>query len=232
MKLIDWLTCKEVLLQYFTEEEIELALHQINYSLDDLTDIENFENEPKFYKHYELYKQNVRFNKKVYQGEYSKDVSVVGNSYRVKAKYQGLKHGKLVHKLFSHKYEWFDSFFTTQLLDCKQFTGFIRLKDIPEEFKDLTINQLLEVERKEVVKSQWKIYEVNSNPEMYLETEFGSLYVPYNSLIDRDFSIIENRMTTYVNWYSTDIEEKTAMLKPLISKEALKLKEYYESRIN
>jgi len=54
----------------------------------------------------------------------------------------------------------------------------------------------------------------------------------FQALIDRDFSIIENRMTTYVNWYSTDIEEKTAMLKPLISKEALKLKEYYESRIN
>ena len=229
MNLSDWLNCKEILLQYFTEEEIELALHQINYSVDDLTDIENFENEPKFYKNYELFKQNVRFYKTVYYGEYSKNVSVVGNAYRIEAKYQGLKHGKLVHKLFSNRYEWFDNFSTTELVNCKQFTGFIRLKDIPEEFKNLTVNQLLAIEKREVIKSKWNIYEVQPSPEMYLETEFGSLYVPYISLINKDFSIIENRMTTYVNWY---IENKTALLKPLISKEALKLKEYYESRID
>ena len=50
--------------------------------------------------------------------------------------------------------------------------------------------------------TEWQLYEMSSiNYEMYLNTEFGSLYVPIKAIVEKDFSIIEKRMNDYFKFY-------------------------------
>ena len=257
IKLSDWLTCKDTLLKLnFTEEEIEKALKDVEYNIDDLTDKKGFKTIPNYYKPNEVLKENYWFTTKKYDGEWVKEVRVKGYEVRIKAQYQGLRHSKFLHQLLSNKYNWFNSFQEEIITKEKPLPIYewTLLKNIPEEYKNLTVKQLLEQEPLEIktLKSLWDIYELrDEKDEIYLKTEFGSLYVPYLALVDKDFSLIENRMKSYANSYhdpinlsgfalnhrgrtkeeykQDKIHDYNKMIKPLESKEAILLKKYLQS---
>jgi len=252
IKLIDWLSITEDLIKIgFTKEEIEKALEESEYTEIDLTDDKGFENfNEKWYNPCKIIKERHKFTTKKYQGEYSKDVEVQGKLVRIRGEYQSLKHPKIIEILFSNKFEWFKDFTEPVVEKQKpEIRSWTRLKDIPLEYKNLTLEKLIELSEPleiTVNKSLWRIYSSFYNdPEMYLETEFGTLYVPYEALMESDFSIIEERMNSYfssyfnksgfnlnhrgrtLEEYEKDQEQsKLKALKALESKEALKLKNY------
>lgn len=253
-KLSDWLTCKDELLKLeFTEEEIDKALEDIKYTIRDLTDVKEFQREPTFMKVYELVKSNVKFKIKQYQGEWEKEVYVTGSEYRIKAEYQGLKHGNLIFQLFNNRYAYFNSFTELVIENVKpSIHNWTRLKDVPEDFYNISVKELVEMTNGkdiQVEKSLWTIYQLHrDNAEMYLKTEFGTLYVPFKAIIDKNWKIINDRMITYCLFYCDPInlsgyglnhrgrtkeeykldkeKDYNNMIKPLESKEALKLKEF------
>ena len=66
IKLSDWLTCKDALINLgFTEDEIEKALVDIEYTIDILTDRKAFEQEPKYHNPRLLLNPRTTFNKEV-----------------------------------------------------------------------------------------------------------------------------------------------------------------------
>lgn len=235
MKLIDWLTCKDVLLSLsFTEEEITKALEDVEYSINDLTDLKCFRGTP-WVKDYELVREKVQFTTEEWNGEWKKEIKVIGNEYRIKAQYQGIKHGKLIFQLFKNRYDWFDTFTKDVVENIKPVIDrWTKVKDVPEEYRTMTIQELIELEPpKDIIvkKSLWNIYQIynDKNPEMYLETEFGSLYVPYKAILNNDFKLIKNRMETYFkSYYNTPDRQEyyNKAIKALKSKEAKQLKKY------
>ena len=79
---------------------------------------------------------------------------------------------------------------------------------------------------------QWKVYKLSYN-DIYLETEFGSLYVPIKAIFNNDYTLIEQRMNEYFNFYHKHNKEKLEeSLKPLQSKEYQELKGYLTIKNN
>lgn len=255
MELIEWLSCKESLINLgFTETEIKQALIDAEIKENDLTDVKGFKHEPHYLKKYELVKSGVYFTQKEYNGCWERDVEVYGSEYRIIGHYQGLKHGKIIFQLFKNKYNWFDIFKHEVIEKSKpRINSWTKLKDIPESFHNISVKELIEMSEPvniTVSKSSWDIYELHSdkNPEMYLKTEFGSLYVPYKAILTNDFSLITNRMKSYALDYHDPIklsgfalnhrgrtkqeykkdkeQDYLNMIKPLESEEALQLQKY------
>ena len=73
----------------------------------------------------------------------------------------------------------------------------------------------------------WSTYWKDCQGKIYLNTEFGSLYIPFDAIKNNDFSLIEERMTDYFSWYYGNNENESYLnaIKPLESKEAIFLKE-------
>ena len=237
IQLIDWLTCKDKLLHHFTVKEVNKALKDCNITVSDLTDERGFENYPTYMQVFEEISDKYRFTKEKYfhNTDYSKRIDVQGWKIRVKAQYQGLKHGKIIFQLLKNKYKWFDSFYkTTQETKVIKTSDYLtRLTDIPEKYRHRSINSLLKNPPKEIIKrkqSLWNLYECSSKDyEIYLETEHGTLYVPISALIKGDFSIIKERMEIYWKWYYNSPDRKEFLKKalmPLKSKECKLLKKY------
>lgn len=166
--LTDWLTCKDELIKLgITTDEIEQALKDVKYTVRDLTDEQEFTQEPTYYGIYELVKDWHTAQKKEHitlKGrcfESCDYVSYSAQTYRIKGHYQGLKHGKLIHQILSNRLPWFKSF-------------------------------------------KWEIFEMYSerNPEIYLKTKKGSVYVPIKALLEKDSKMIIERMKDYFLDYS------------------------------
>ena len=255
MKLIEWLSCKDELLSFgFTEKEIEKALKDIEFTENDLTEIKGFQNEPKYMGKYELVKSGVYFNIKEYQPiDWERYRKVYGSEYRIVKQYQGLRHGEIIHQLFKNKYKWFDTFRENKIEKSKpNIDNWTKLRDIPKDFYSMTVKELVEMTEPieiTVSKSLWSIYELRNNEaEMYLTTEFGTLYVPYKAITDKNWNLIENRMITYRLSYHDPIklsgyalnhrgrseeqykkdkeQDYLNSIKPLESKEAVLLKSH------
>ena len=253
ISLVEWFNGTPELLKLgFTEQEIEKAILDSGNDINSLTDIEGFSQFPSYHKRAELVDSNYWYTKTNYvnQGgkQYENRERVRGIGVRVPAHYQGLRHDKILFALFSAKWSWFDSFRKKEECEIKKYLSDLPISQIPDQFKDLTPAELRReylIEKQVNECTKWSIYELRNDGEMYLTTQNGSLYVPIAALVEKDFSIIEKRMTEYhASYYNasgyglnhrgrTQEEYKKDQqeayykaMSALTSPEALQLKEY------
>lgn len=253
---IDFLSCRKELNNLsFSDNEINNALKICGFNKDSLTDKKGYRIEPMYLSIYEVTKQNHQFKMKEYNGQWEKEVYVSGIEVRVIAQYQGLKHGDIIKTLLMNRFEWFDSFqvdknYKEKVLEL-DYLGRLDINKLTEEQKKLTIDELIKLTTIEVVnkKSAWSLHEMTREDyEIYLTTEFGTLYVPIKAILNNDFSLIKNRLESYAldycdpinlsgfalnnkgrtkEEYKKDKEKDYAnMIKPLESKEAKLLQKY------
>lgn len=250
--VIDYFKPTEKLLELgFSREQIRAAIDKSGHDIESLTDKKGFENIPKYYKVHEVLNDHYQFTKDVYMGEYKKEVKVWGYLVRIPGQYQGLRHGDILRQLFTDKWPWFSDFKTTVKRQVK--SKIMRIEDVPEEMQSLPVSEILKMinEGEEINEQKilWNLYEFHSygdsDYEMYLKTEHGTLYVPLQALLQSDFSIIEKRMNEYCSWYYNEsgfglnhrgrtfeqykadrAAEKAKALLPLVSKEAEMLKSF------
>jgi hypothetical protein len=253
---IEFLKCKKPLnLLGITDEEINKALNDLNITKKDLVEEYNVPIGSKFHcSSNEFVKTGPCSVKKYYQ-EYEKTVTERRDIYIAPATYQGLKHGEIIYKILSNRYPWMDNFQKDKSYKEAEIEvdsiGRLDLENLPSKYDHLTIKEVKDlVKKKDVVKkeSSWSLYEMYNSIEyeIYLTTEFGSLYVPIKALIEKNFKLINDRMVSYANSYhdpkglsryalnnrGRTLEEyakdKQAdyinMIRPLESKEALILK--------
>jgi hypothetical protein len=209
ISLTEWLTGTPELLKLgFTEAEIEKAILDSGNSVDTLTEIKGYQSLPQWMKKYEVVQERgYRYFVEVFHpngGDWKKTEWKTGIGVRQTAQYQGLNHGAILFALFSNKWAWFDTFKNKEECSIKKFLSDLPISQIPAEFQNLTPSELrreylIQKEVKEC--SQWKIYEMREDGEIYLETAAGSLYVPVKALTNNDFSAIEKRMREYLGWY-------------------------------
>lgn len=254
---IDYLKCRKELNNLGIEDrEINNALNSLNIEKRQLCDeIAVRDGQRCFYNPCEFTKRSVG-HFKTYMGEYVKEFTENADHYLIPAQYQGLKHGEIIFKILCNKFNWFDSFikdksYKESVIDL-DFLSRLDISKLTEDQKNLTVNELIELTKKEKIikkESAWGLYEMYSeNYEMYLTTEFGSLYVPIKALLNKDFSLIKSRMTKYAASYHDPInlsgyalnhrgrskeeykkdkeQDYNNMIKPLKSKEAKLLKKY------
>jgi len=198
IKLTDWLTCKDQLLTYWTEDEITEALINVGYTEKDLTDEVPFVKEPKYLKLYIKIKTPYTFSTTVAHrrsSQYVKTISVTGALYRIKSRYQGLTHGKLIFSLLCKKFPWMESdIFTKNTITEQKFivNDFTRLVNIPEEFKSLTIKELLKTKGKNLyeskilqsTQSKFKLYsyDYRDDYQFFCDSDFGTIYLKFSDL--------------------------------------------------
>jgi hypothetical protein len=221
--LTDWFTGTETLVTLgFTIPEIEAAIIKSGNSKETLTETKGFENYPTYLKTFEVVRENYTFKTKKYNGEWEKEVTVMGWEIRVKAQYQSLRHSEILFCLFCNKWDWFNKLTFTKECEVKTRLSELPISEIPKEFQHLTANELRSeyLIKKELENcSRWDIYNCESQHfEIYLKTgndkgsdglfksSFISLYVPVEALVKSDFSIIEERMKNYWgSYYKTDL---------------------------
>jgi len=199
IKLIDWLTCKDQLLVYWTEDEINAALIEVGYTEDDLTDKLPFEQAPTYQKPYVKVKSNYRFTKTVPHRRsfnYTKEVTVIGGLYRIRSRFQGLKHGDLIFLLLCSKFPWMKNDIFVKDITRRQYfnvDSFTKLMSVPEEFRSLTINELIALqgtnlyEGKEIQlkRSKFKLYGGYENTNDYMffcDSDSGKIYIKFSDL--------------------------------------------------
>lgn len=257
--LLEWFTGTKVLLNLgFTEEEIIKAITDSGNDMMSLTDSKGFKQIPQWVKTYQIMKESGhRYYYEEYDrsGQYKRTVTAIGMELRVIAQYQGLKHGGILFALFSNKWDWFKSFTKDETIEKKIFLSDLPISKIPKEYADTPLKELRMqyiIEKELQTNSLWEIYECReANPEIYLKTENGSLYVPIKALIDADFSLIQERMHNYFgSYHRTDLsgyalnhrgrteaeylldqeKQKNEALLALKSKEALALKQFLTNK--
>jgi hypothetical protein len=113
--LADWLTCKkEMNAVGITDDEINEAMLDLKMDIDTITDKEGYEFEPRWKGIFEIVKENYhydRYDYKIIGGvEYEGKIPTVGFLVRIPGKYQGLKHGKIVHRILEKRHKWFNLF--------------------------------------------------------------------------------------------------------------------------
>ena len=253
---IDYLKCRKELNELgITDKEINTALDQLGHTKQSLTDSQAFENGTPYGNVYEFEKRSVgRF--KTYKGEYVKEYTANADFYLIPAQYQGLRHGDIIFKILCNRFNWFNNFmkdksYKESIIDL-DFLNRLDISKLTDDQKKLSVNEIIKLTKKEKVtkkESAWSLYEMHGKDyEMYLTTEFGSLYVPIQALLTNNFKLIEDRMMKYSSSYHDPIKlsgyalnhrgrtkeeykkDKEAdcekMIKPLISKEAKALKKY------
>ena len=237
-KPINWLHCKDVLLELgFTKTEITKALEENFLTVDKLTSKESFEFEPRHLSVHEITKDISWFDKKVYSTVIEKGVRVeVEGSVRTKGvevriidNYQHLKDSAIFYTLLKNKFKWFTSFTEFTQKDKNEIKEEYYQSTAPKDLnKDRLKEVLFSAERKA---SKWDIYHIESfDKEIYLTTSEGSLYIPLNAIMKKDFSIIEKRMEDYFkSWCNNDKKKIKKNLTPLDSIEANQLKEYFKA---
>ena len=198
IKLIDWLTCKDQLLVYWTEDEITTALMKVGYTEKDLTDEAPFVKEPMWCTPHIKTKTPYTFTTIVPHRrsfQYVKTVSVVGALYRIKGRYQGLTHGKLIFSLLCEKFPWMrNDIFTKDINTNQKFvvTDFTRIVNIPEEFRSLTVEKLLATKGENLYEgktiqsnqSKFKLYSHDYRDDylFFCDSGFGTIYIKFSDL--------------------------------------------------
>jgi len=161
MKTADWLP--EEWFDLFTKEETERAIKETGTTVDDLTDVEDLTCTPYGDKkeqvegwHWATVKDVKVIKGVAYEAWVRKQVQ----SWRLPARYQGLKHEKIIRRILKNRFIWFDTF-------------------------------------------KWEIYELSNaeNYEIYMHTEYGTLYVPVKALLEGKPELIEERMKSYHKSY-------------------------------
>jgi len=150
------------------------------------------------------------------------------------------KGSKLLSKLIIEKYPYLNEIRTTEIVSFdpyKFINGYDNLNDIPNEFRDHTINELMlmvGIQEKEIETSLCKIYTSGLSNfdtfEFYLECpdfecKINCLYIPYKALKENNYSIIHERTESYIKSYIELVKkDATNDLKILNCDTALKLK--------
>lgn len=211
---IDYLKCRKPLNNLgISDQEIITALNQLNITKKDLCDelhVKIHGNEPKHYQAYEFLKTGIGHFKE-YNGEYVKEYMAKADIYLVPARYQGLKHDKIIHRILSNRFGWFNTFLKDKNYQESEtgkyfdILGRLDVNKLPEEYLNLSVAELIAMKKGPLVtkkESAWSLYEMyDENYEVYLTTEYGSLYVPIKALLDGDSSIIKRRMKSYADSY-------------------------------
>lgn len=154
-----------------------------------------------------------------------------------------IKDGDIIHFCLLNNFPILKKFKTKiskkiELLPIQN--NFVILKNIPEELKKLTINEILETKQSIIFKKLksdvicYKCYEKDFNKyEFYIEINNLTLYVPYLAFKNKDFSLIEKRNIEYWNEYyncngyhNSNSKKKQEQINLLKSDTALKIKKY------
>lgn len=261
---IDYLKCKKHLNDFgITDEEINKALDNLGITKKDLCEEIGFKNEGQtpYGNTWEEIGRGTIYLVEYKDNGFEKRYRRTGMRYLIPHQYQGLKHGDIIFEILKNKFEWFPSFKVQKFYEESPVEeyfdtiGRLDVNRLPEEFKKLSVQELLNMNSKIKItkeESGWNLYEMSSSDhyELYLRTEFGSLYVPFKALMNKDWKAIEHRMKTYALSYHDPInlsgyalnhrgrtkeqyaedkkEDFNKMIKPLESKEALTLKSYFD----
>lgn len=215
IKVIDYLKCRKSLNNLgITDEEINKVLDELGYNKENLCDTIALEKSEPYQKPFEFVKSGTSTFKEysVVKGkEYIREYTALAKFYRVPAQYQELKHGAIIYRILCNKYDWFDTFQKdksykeSETAEYFDTIGRLNVNKLPEKYFNMTVAELISL--KEEVKiskkeSAWSLYEMyNENYEMYLDTEFGTLYVPIKALLNKNTKLITNRMTSYAMSY-------------------------------
>lgn len=262
-EIIDYLKCKKALNNIgITDKEITKAFEQLQISRNDLCEeyaIERPGRKPVNSVH-EFLKVGIGHFEK-YQGEYVKKYTATADIYLIPSQYQGLRHGKIIEKILNNRFKWFNTFLKDKCYQESETEryfdtiGRLDVNRLPEKYKNMTVAELVSLRdgiKSTKKESAWSLYEMyNENYEIYLTTEFGTLYVPIKALLDKDFNLIKKRMISYALSYHDPkhlsgfalnnrgrtmeqyaIDKKIDyenMIKPLKSKEAKMLKKLLEN---
>jgi len=96
----------------------------------------------------------------------------------------------IVHK--GHQYE-------------RHYTKITETFIVPDKYQHLKhgkiTKELLKNRFPWFVEFKWSIYSIEEKYEIYMKTEFGSLYVPIKALLEKNKQIIIDRMTSYYQEY-------------------------------
>ena len=157
------------------------------------------------------------------------------SSYVVTYQYASVVEGEIIRYFLEKKYPHIfrhPKFFRKKRVEVDGRE--LPLSEFIKEYGDITIGEAtrraleLAATEREVTASKFAIYSTNyrDDYEIYLETESGSLYVPLQAIVERDFSFVDQRMRSYFSWYYKDKPQKLKdALAPLGSPEAALLKQ-------
>lgn len=209
---IDYLTIRPQLNELgFTDDEIIRAIDQSGLNVNLLTDRKTFaeSSHAEHFKVKEYIGTSVHHYTLVNNEGYEKRMHCNGVAFRVPAHYQGLKHGRIIHKLLENKFEWFSSFTVDKTYKESETgewfdaIGRLNVNDLPDKYRKMTVAQVVELSlEKDIVKkkSAWDLYEMHDveSYDIYLRTERGSLYVPIKCLLNGDVNGIIERSVSYL----------------------------------
>lgn len=218
----------------FTDEDILKAMSQIRMTKEDIVCVKEVEQLSTYYP-YVVLKDNHSFTveKKIWNnklGRYEKIATkVIG--YKIETPYNLIIETKLIHKLFSNRYNWFNNNIFTRVVEKKfKTTDYLRLKDIPDELEDWKVSELISQDEISYFTKESK-FKTYRGEEIYLETDielnghFQCLYIPIKAILNKDWSLIEKRHTDYhKEYYKKNPESLIIALSVLESPESLKLK--------
>jgi hypothetical protein len=235
LEAIDYLRCRPQLNEMgFSDEQIKTALVEVGLNVNLLTDSYGCERGSKPYmKPYEFIRHG-QVHAEEWKGEFKKEYTYNGDFYRVPSQYQSTKVGDLVMELFSKRYVWWNDFtidknYTeSETGEWFDFMGRLDVDALPEKYLNMKVYEVRDLNIKKDLtkkKSAWSMYDIHDAEkyEVYLATEFGSLYVPIQAILKKDFSIVEKRMLDYFgDYYSGKGREEyyAKAIKALESEEA------------
>lgn len=235
---LDYLKCREDLNGLgFTDKEITKALDQCKLTVNLLTDLNGYKQEPKYLKAYEVTKRSHSWRGKEYRGEFEREVTMHGIECRVPSNYQGLRHGEIIEALMCNKFDWFNTFTVdknyteSETGEYFDFIGRLNVNSLPKKYLNMTVAELVKRnQKKDLVKkkSAWSLYEMYNvdSYDIYLTTDNGSLYVPIKALLNGDIDAIKNRLITYSKSYyvkKEDEDKREKMVAPIHSDQAKRL---------
>lgn len=130
----------------------------------------------------------------------------------------GIYNGEIIRECMLLKYPELRQFTFPDTVKFNPFDTFNThtiLSEIPAEYRDKTINELMEIsapQEKEVQKSAFFFYDSSKNgkvEEFYLKVSEDqgndTLYIPWEAFVKRDFKMIEKRMQDYfTNYYRSN----------------------------
>ncbi len=157
------------------------------------------------------------------------------SSYVVTYQYASVVEGEIIRYFLEQKYPHIfchPDFFRKKRVEVDGRE--LPLSEFIREYGDMTIceatrraSEFATIER-EITASKFVIYATRGadDYEIYLETASGNLYVPLRAIVERDFSLVYQRMRSYFSWYCKDKPQQLReALAPLDSPEAALLKQ-------
>lgn len=230
----------EFLVNEFGMENIINAIDELEITYNELTSVKECSSN---YSHSYLNKFYDMFRVELVEKR-DRNGSLINSYYKYTLYEFSLiqKGSELLTKLICDKFPYLSEFKTKEIISFdpyKFINGYNNLSNIPKEFRDYTVNELISmvgIQEKEIECSLCKIYTSSlnnfDNYELYLNCpelidkhgNYESLYIPYKALKENDFSIIHDRTKSSIESYNQIGSKFNLDLKVLTCDTALKLK--------